>query len=150
MESVLVRKKSFIISGSKRQTGNRHTSDTSRRSKTNQGFMYNRIDTVSVCKTFYLTTLGFNTKNNFFGNQALSSVNDASIGPKEDSRGKAANLKKMTEKLRKMKKHIERELRERTPYRRLLPSNITKKNMRKDFIQKNSNIICSMTCIARF
>ena len=57
--------------------------------------MYDGNDTALVCKTFYLTTLGFNAKNDFFVNKALSSVNEGSIAPKKDGRGKACNPRKI-------------------------------------------------------
>ena len=60
--------------------------------------MYNGNDIVSVYKMFYLTTLSFNAKNDFFVKQALSSVNDGSIAPKKDDREKLPILKKLTGK----------------------------------------------------
>ena len=88
-------------------------------------------------------------------NQALSSGNDGSIAPKIDGRGKDVNPRKIDRKIIKIHTEsfhpcISHYKREHEPNRRYLPSDITKNNMDKDFIQKSLNFICSYDLYCKF
>lgn len=141
-------RKLFIVSGCKRQTVGRHTANASRRSKTNLYFLTGTDGNVSVCKIFYLTTLGFNATNDSMVQLALRSVSEGSSLPTPDGRGKASNQHKIDRVI--VRTHIEsfnpcisHYRREHAPNRRYLPSDISVKKMHEDFIEKCPDHRCS-------
>lgn len=60
---------------------------------------------MSVCKVFFLTTLGFAKNNDSVLQNALSGVASGSITPKPDGRGKAKSTNKVNREF--LRSHIE-------------------------------------------
>lgn len=127
------------------QKGRKTTKGRSRRENSFKYFLkdVNGIDT-SVCKTFLLATLGFNSSND----SLLKSVRNTeytAISPRIDRRGRHPNHAKIDRTL--IKEHIKsfrpvisHYRREHAPNRLYLPADISATLMYKDFKEKNANL----------
>lgn len=103
-----------------------------------------------VCKTFFLTTLGFTKNNNTLLKNLLGANYESNnILPKKDMRGKLSH-KTQIEERQLIKLHVEsyhpsisHYRREHAPLRRYLPSDISIKDMYSNFLVQNPLIKCS-------
>ena len=142
-------RKLFVINTCKRKPVSRRTAGPSQRSVTVSYFLDNGTEPVSVCKAFYLTTLGYIKTNDFFVHHALKSVitGECCIAPKPDGRGKTpasnrvdrAVIKNHTESYHPCVSHYRRQ---HAPHRRYLPSDISVRSMYDDFVSRHGKI-CS-------
>ncbi|KAB0801639.1 hypothetical protein PPYR_03825 [Photinus pyralis] len=143
--------KTFIFHNVSRSPTKRttvHSATSSRRSNTLQYAFKNESGRrVAVCKTFFLTTLGFKKSNDKMVRTVFGNFNETVITPKRDGRGK--NPKKKFDR-DVIIKHIEsfnptiaHYRREHAPLRKYLPSDITIKSMYDDFIEKHPSITFS-------
>ena len=114
----------------------------SRRMNTVQYFLPSKEnDTIPVCKTFFLTTLGYQSNNDQAIKQTLS-VEPGVLSVPKDGRGRHSSHRKVDTTL--IKKHIEsfnpaipHYRREHAPYRRYLPSDLNISKMHKDYLEKH-------------
>jgi len=143
-----LQRRTFILHNTKRQLTTRHTSGTdSRRKYTYHYFLNGTNGAEAVCKTFFMTTLGFKKGSDKALQNALKSCSLDSITPTADRRGKAPSKSAIDKGL--IRAHVEsfhpavsHYRREHAPERRYLPSDVTIKTMHDDFIRKNK-IKCS-------
>ena len=143
-------RKLFVINSVRHnRVGRRTSASQSQRSVTMHYFLHNGVESVVVCKVFYLTTLGYPRSNDFFVYHALKSVvsGDTCITPKPDGRGKAPAVNKIDRAM--IMNHIEsyhpcvsHYRRQHAPNRRYLPSDISMHAMHADFKSRHGNI-CS-------
>ena len=139
----------FISSGVKRHAVTRKTAGPdSKRSLTFHYFLCNEMgEELSVCKRFYLATLGFQPSNDAVVQKALHSLGSGSLLPKPDGRGSgthcAIDRNKIRAHIESFSPSISHYRREHAPHMRYLPSAITIDGMHKDFLQKNPNMTCS-------
>lgn len=97
---------------------------------------------LEVCKKFFLTTLGFAVKDDRITRNVIAAKQDSSLcAPKPDMRGKTASKRAFDKTL--IESHIEsynptisHYRREHAPNRRYLPSDISIRDMHKDFVEK--------------
>ncbi|CAG9814598.1 unnamed protein product [Phaedon cochleariae] len=101
---------------------------------------------VEICKVFFLTTLGYNRKNDRAITNVINKENYATSG--QDKRGKHPKTPKTDRSV--IKTHIEsfeptisHYKREHAPNKRYLASDINITNMHKDFMAKHPDIKCS-------
>ena len=141
----LVNRRSFIIKHVKRVEIKRRT--TIARTKRNNVFNYYVSDEngekLKVCKTFFLTTLGFKANNDCALFNALRDVDNETLEPKMDMRGKIKNQDKKLSRNNAIQKHVEsfhpcisHFRKEDLPSKRYLPNDLTIKDMHADFTQK--------------
>ena len=114
---------------------------TSQRSLTMSYFLcVEKSESVSVCKLFHLTTLGFAKNNDVTVMKALHSVDSGSAVPKRDGRGsgmhKAFDRSAMCSHVESFGPSISHYRREHASNRRHLPSDISVCFMHKDFSYK--------------
>ena len=137
-----------MLHSTKRQLAARKTAgDDSRRKHSYYYFLSGSDGETSVCKTFYLTTLGFERSNDKSLMNAVKSTAIDSIILSRDRRGRAPSAKKIDRST--IAAHVEtfnpavsHYRREHAPHRRYLPSDVTIKAMHADFISKH-NVACS-------
>jgi len=102
---------------------------------------------LSVCKRFYLATLGFQPSNDAVVQKALHSLGSGSLLPKPDGRGSgthcAIDRNKVRAHIESFSPSISHYRREHAPHMQYLPSDITIDGMHKVFLQKNPNMTCS-------
>lgn len=98
---------------------------------------------VEVCKTFFLTTLGFKPKDDKTLRNVIASKKDGKLcGPKPDERGihsskKSLNHKTLVEShIQSYNPSISHYRRDHAPNRKYLPSDITIRDMHQNFVQK--------------
>lgn len=122
----------------------RRGSEDSTRQNTFEYYLKTATSRVQVCKTFFLTTLGFSKNNNTVVQSVLSQNNHS---PKPDGRGRHAKRKieravihTHVESFHPCVSHYRRE---HAPNKRYLPSDITIQSMYKDFTEKHSKFKCS-------
>lgn len=104
-----------------------------------------------VCKTFFLTTLGFVAKNDKFVLNVCNSINEKSDIVSHSKKGKKINQTASNKiDVESLKLHIKsfnplvaHYRREHAPNRRYLPSEINAKFMFDDFLQKHPDHQCS-------
>lgn len=133
----------YIVTSVKRQNVVQCTTGSkTKRSKSNFYFFPNeRGEQVCVCKVFFLTTLDFDKKNDAVVHRALSQMDDGSILPRIDKRGRGKCQRKVDRSI--ICKHVEsynpcvsHYRREYAPNRKYLPSDITIQMMYDDFKRK--------------
>lgn len=143
-------RRNFILNycektGVKRRRGNE---DSKRQYSLKYFFKNEEGLRVQVCKTFFLTSLGFTKHNDTVVHNVMSKISNRGevIVSKTDRRGQAPNPKKIDRDL--IKKHIEsynpaisHYRREHAPNVRYLPNDITIKEMHEDFKSKYSTHI---------
>ena len=141
--------KMFIATICKRAPVDRFTTgQQSKRTKTFHYFFGNEEGVaVSICKTFFLTTLGYAKNNDTVVQNILHNMQEGSIRPKPSMRGKAPAKNKIDRVI--IRNHINsyhpsisHYRREHAPNRFYLPSDITVESMHKDFVE-NNGAICS-------
>lgn len=96
-----------------------------------------------VCKTFFLTTLGYHPKNDRLITTVISNSTPFTQMPPEDRRGKhephnKLNLAPIHEHIESFNPIISHDQREHAPVRRYLPSDVTVKTMYSDYLAKSS------------
>lgn len=139
----------LIVAGVKSHAVGRRS--TGGKSKRNVSFMYSlkneSSESVSVCKVFYLGTLGFAKNNDTVVQKALHAVSPGKLAPKKDGRGKgvhkAIDRHKIHTHVESFGPAVSHYRREHAPNRRYLPSDITINCMHKDFLSKNPGVLCS-------
>lgn len=103
----------------------------------------------SVCRTFFLTTLGYKKNNNTIIKTSISYKNNSSNSlTVRDNRGTHSNRRNVDRAV--LERHVNlfhpcvsHYRREHAPHRKYLPSDITIKQMHTDFMEKHKNIDCS-------
>ena len=138
----------FMLHATQRKLAARKTAGSDSRRKHSYYYFLDSIDgKKSVCKTFFLTTLGFQKNNDTALQNCLKSTSLDSIKPGADRRGKAPSTRKVDRSL--LREHIEsfnpavsHYRREHAPNRRYLPSDVTVKAMHADFVSKHQ-VACS-------
>ncbi|XP_051166006.1 uncharacterized protein LOC127284556 [Leptopilina boulardi] len=145
----LVRRRSFILNLVKRCEIKRRTVDVKHK-KRNNVFMYyvkdNNGKEQQVCKTFFLTTLGFKPSNDSIILNTMHNFNKETLEPKMDMRGKIKNPDKMESRRKAIQEHIlslypcvphfQRD--DDLPIKRYLSNDLTVKDMHGDFLRKYS------------
>ncbi|KAF2895817.1 hypothetical protein ILUMI_10358 [Ignelater luminosus] len=112
--------------------------ENSFRTKTFKYFLKNEDgEKLEVCKSFFLTTLGYNPKNDRVITNIMFKRAD-NILPSTDRRGKHSKTPKTDRVL--IKNHVESFSPTNKKY---LPSDLTIRSMHADFISVNPNIKCS-------
>ncbi|XP_039288678.1 uncharacterized protein LOC111055158 isoform X2 [Nilaparvata lugens] len=143
-------RKMFILTQVDRKivSHRRNYEDNSRRSKTFNYFLKNNEgESMQVCKTFFITTLGYKKNNDTAVFNVLNQPLDV-ITPKPDRRGKHSPHNKIDRSV--IEKHIlkfnpcvHHYRREHAPERRYLPTDINIRVMHNDFIETHKNLNCS-------
>lgn len=142
----LVNRRSFIIKHVKRVEVKRRTAAANSK-KRNNVFNYYLSDEngekLKVCKTFFLTTLGFKANNDCALFNAMRDVDNETLEPRMDMRGKIKNQDKKLSRNNAIHRHvnsfhpcISHFRREDLPSRRYVPNELTIKDMHADFIEK--------------
>lgn len=143
----LVKRRSFILNLVKRCDIKRRTAEVTHR-KRNNVFMYYIRDANNkeqqVCKTFFLTTLGFKSSNDGIILNTMHSIDKETLEPKMDMRGKVKNPDKMESRKKAIQEHVlsfypcvtnfQRD--DHLPNKRYLPNDLTIKDMHADFMRK--------------
>lgn len=126
----------------------RRGSAESARKRTFKYFLKSGGTKHEVCKTFFLSTLGYDPKNDRVITNVLAKQDPMNIVPSGDKRGKHTKTPRIDRE--SIKKHVEsfnpcvsHYRREHAPHKRYLPSDITIRNMHRDFITTHPNIKCS-------
>lgn len=139
--------KLFIRNSCRYEKTGRSRTENSRRSKSIKYFFKNESTTVSVCKQFFLSVLGFKKTNDSVAYQALSSVSNDIISPKADGRGRKPSKNKIERS--RIRCHIDsfhpcvsHYRREHAPNALYLPSDISVQSMYDDFVLKHGKV-CS-------
>lgn len=142
------RQRSYILSQCSREDVKRRTLKTedSQRNMTVKYYIHNESgEKTAVCKIFFLTTLGYNKKNDGVIFRALSTSNRNSTTPVQDRRGRHPSTKKVDRN--SIEQHVEsfhptvsHYRREHAPNVRYLPSDVSLSFMYKDYCDKNPNI----------
>lgn len=146
-------RRNFIVLCATKLPVKRRRSDSE---KKQNSFRYFFNDTegerIRVCKTFFLTTLGFSKENNSVVYDSLTTI-DKSImtgmaSCSTDKRGKHPNRTKIDRNI--ITTHIEsynpsvaHYRREHAPNRRYLPSDVTIQRMYNDFVKSETSCDCS-------
>lgn len=123
--------------------------------KRNESIFYNLPnENVPVCKTFFVTTLGYRSTNNNILKSTLNLPGGNAISPelykKQDGRGRHNNKKNKIDKdlirqhVERYKSSISHYRKEHAPLRRYLPTDITIKKMHRDFLELNPRIQCAL------
>lgn len=120
-----------------------------KRNKSNSFIMKDKHGSLnSVCRTFFLTTLGYTKNNNTIIKTSISSRNSTTPSAVNDKRGKHSNRKTVDRIL--LERHVNsfhpcvsHYRREHAPHRKYLPSDISISKMHNDFMEKHKNIDCS-------
>ncbi|XP_039282015.1 uncharacterized protein LOC120350888 [Nilaparvata lugens] len=145
-------RKSFVLNMCERLSVKRRTSgcdieERESRKNTYKYFLKNSEgQTKQVCKSFFLTTLGYEKKNDRFVFDVLNMTPASSLQPKPDMRGRATpannciSKQEVCEHIESFNPVISHYRREHAPLRRYLPSDVNIKLMHKDFLMKFPNI----------
>lgn len=145
-----MQQRSFILNSCSRVSVKRRTTATD--SQRNATFIFrlkgNNGKLTDVCKTFYLTTLGYHKKNDKVVFNVLHKSAPGAIIPESDGRGKAPNPKKVDRQaimshVNSFHPNISHYRREHAPRVRYLPSDISVTFMHKDFVEKFPQHNCS-------
>lgn len=121
-----------------------------RRNHSNSFLLKNKKGSlISVCRTFFLTTLGYTKNNNTIIKTSISyNKNSSNSLTVRDNRGTHSNRRSVDRAL--LERHVNlfhpcvsHYRREHAPHRKYLPSDITIKQMHTDFMEKHKNIDCS-------
>ncbi|KAG5889200.1 hypothetical protein JTB14_000625 [Gonioctena quinquepunctata] len=101
-----------------------------------------------VCKTFFLTTLGYNAANDKPLETALGNIKDDSVSGPADKRCTNTPHNKIDdgpikEHIFSFEPSISHYRREHTPNRFYLPSDLSITHLHTDFVEKNPSMICS-------
>jgi len=142
-------RRQFLFDSAFRQPVQRRTAASLKR---NASFYYYLISLsgsrVSVCKTFFLTTLGYQYNSDKVLMNVLRKTEMGAITPKPDMRGKAPATNKIDRDL--LRAHVEsfcptisHYRREHAPHRRYLPSELNVTALHSDFVKKHPNVTCS-------
>ena len=129
----------FMLHATKRKLASRKTTAADSRRKHSYFYFLNGKDGIkAVCKTFFLTTLGFQKNNDTALQNCLKSTALDSIKPGVDRRGKGPCATKidrslLTEHIESLNPAVSHYRREHAPQRRYLPSDVTIKTMHADF-----------------
>lgn len=138
-------RKLFIVSNCSSISTKRASSPNCVRKRHFHFFMRANCEKLAVCKTFFLTTLGFEKSNDIVMRHAMLNVED-SCTPPRDGRGKyprkVIDRGNICAHIESFKPCIAHYRREHAPLRRYLPSDITINFMFSDFTQKHGNV-CS-------
>lgn len=135
-------RRSFILSTCKRSDPKRRTTgyNCAKKSTFTYQLSNEKGSQEEICKVFFLTTLGYNQKNDKILTTVLTKTPRQSIKPNPDLRGKAPS--KMKGPSAEISEHIERYnpaishyRREHAPNRKYLPSDITISSMHKQFLE---------------
>lgn len=137
--------RSFILHSTRRLSAARRQPG-SRRSLTFEYFLVSPDGDTTVCKTFFLTTLGFAPNNDQMVMTALHCTTIDSIVPAADQRGRALSAAKIDRGV--IQKHVEsfhpcvsHYRREHAPNRLYLPSDISIRAMHSNFLEQH-NMAC--------
>lgn len=127
-----------------RKTNTKSGQDTPRRDVTYKYFFCLRKEKTEVCKTFFLSTLGYNPKNDRRLHLALKRSADR----QKDERGKGLRANVIDKDIikahiRSYNPSISHYRREHAPLRLYLPSDITIASMYKHFCETHSNLTVS-------
>ena len=102
---------------------------------------------VKICKSFFLSTLGYHPKNDAAVIAVMKATQIADVQPATDRRGKHPPANKIEEST--IQQHVEtyhpqisHYRREHAPLRRYLPSDVTMVSMHADFNEKNPSVKC--------
>lgn len=139
-------RKKFILSNTE-QTELNNTENSKRCRSITYYFQDETGRRIKICKTFFLTTLGYHEKNDRFILQAISK-SDNHISVSSDMRGKYPKTRKFNKDV--IEAHIEsfhpsvsHYRREHAPNKRYLPSDVSITLMYKDFLTKHPTFYCS-------
>ena len=142
----LINRRSFVIKHVKRIEIKRRRTGLSFKKRNNVFNYYLQDDhgeELQVCKIFFLTTLGFKSRNDGILSNVLQSINNQTQEPKMDMRGKIRNQDKMQSRRKAIHQHVEsfhpfisHIRRDDLPPKRYLPIDLTIKEMHADFIIK--------------
>ena len=142
-------KRSFIFHTVSQQETKRQTSagPSKRKKSLSYQFIDNLGQAQDVCKTFYLTTIGYHPKNDRLIQTVIGNSTPSSLTPSQERRGKQTppntfNMAPIHEHIESFNPTISHYRREHAPMRRYLPSDITVKLLYTDFKEKH-NIKCS-------
>ncbi|KAG9264186.1 uncharacterized protein LOC111196652 [Astyanax mexicanus] len=96
-----------------------------------------------VCKMFFLSTLGYNPKNDSLVMTMMGKARSRPLVPPQDQRGRqvAANkldAKQLLDHIESFHPTVSHYRREHAPHRRYLPSDITMKMMHGDYVEKGN------------
>jgi len=138
----------FMLHATKRKKASRKTCGTVLRRKHSYFYFLNGTDWIkSVCKTFFLTTHGFQKNNDTALQNCLKSTALDSIKPGIDRRGKTPSTSKIdrsviTNHIETFSPAVSHYRREHAPQRRYLPTDVTIKAMHQDFMSKHKTKCC--------
>jgi len=141
-------RRSFMLHSMKYKLAARKTVRSDSRRKHSYWYFLSGSDGETlVCKTFYLTTLGFERSNDKSLMNALKSTAIDSNTPGRDGRRRAPSAKKIdqstvTAHIKTFNPAVSHYRREHAPHRWYLPSDVTVQAMHADFISKH-NVTCS-------
>lgn len=141
------RRNFLLISSTRQGVKRRRGSEDSKRMFSFKYYLTDeKEEQVHVCKTFFLTTLGYSKNNDTVLHNVLCVENPTDILP--DGRGKSTPPTKVDRNV--LKAHIEsynpciaHYRRCHAPNRRYLPSDITVTDMHKNFVSTHPEIKCS-------
>jgi hypothetical protein len=135
-------RKVFVLSSISRQQVQRRTTgcDSARQLSCQYTLSLASGDVCVVCKTFFLTTLGYMPNNDRIIRSAISGIDLGSVVPKPEMRGKTCSKIKVDRSI--IIAHIEsfhpvasHYRREHAPRKRYLPSDLSTEALYRDFIR---------------
>ena len=149
-------KNSFIVTFVKRSQVKRRTVNEARlikeRENTYEYYLPVKNEPIRVCKTFFLTTLGYKPNNDSALKRVLQTADPITLKPAADNRGKKLSSTSVELK-NEIMYHIEsynpcvsHYRRLHAPNKRYLPSELTITDMHKDFKIKNPEFQISYEC----
>lgn len=140
-----IERRNFIFENASIQIAKKHSVDTPWRNNSFEYYLKDENRNVHrVCKPFFLTTLGYKETNDWVVHHVLKNTQKDQLVSQKDRRGCQPSVNKIDRK--SIDEHIEsfhpcvsHYRREHAPQTKYLPSDITIKQMHKDYLFKFNN-----------